>query len=184
MRKGLLIFISLFFVTITLNAQEKYITKTGHVWFFSHAQLEDIEAHTLQGVSILVPSTGKIEAVIKMMSFEFSNATMQEHFNSNYMESATYPTAKFVGTIVNLNDVNFKKDGVYNATVEGDLTIHGVTKKVNANGTVETKNDKIMVKSKFNLKPKDYNITIESRFVNNIAEILDVNVDMTYELKK
>ena len=177
--------ISLFIVMLwNLEAQDKYMCKTGHVWFFSHAKIEDIEAHSHQAISVLVPSTGKIEIVIKPMSFEFKNATMQEHFNSNYMESSKFPTEKFVGTITNLSDINFSKDGTYNANVEGDMTIHNKTQKVKSSGTIEVKNGKILAKSKFNLNPKDYNIIIESRLSDNIAEVLDINVNMEYELKK
>jgi polyisoprenoid-binding protein YceI len=183
--KKIVVFSLMCIVTsFAMHAQDKYLTKTGHVWFYSHAKIEDFEGHTHEAVSIMVPSTGKIEIALKMMSFEFRNATMQEHFNSNYMESAKFPTAKFTGNITNLSDVNFGKDGTYNATVEGEMMMHGVTQKVNTTGTIEIKDGKIITKSKFNLKPKDYGLVIESRFSDNIAEVLEINVDMTYELKK
>jgi len=184
MKKSAILTLMMLLSTFFMFAQDKYICKTGHVWFFSHAKIEDIEAHTHEAVSILVPSTGKIEFAIKMMSFEFRNATMQEHFNSNYMESATYPTAKFSGMITNLTEINFSKDGLYNATVEGDMTIHGATQKIKTTGSIEIKEGKISAKSKFQVKPKDYNIIIESRLADNIAEVLDVNVEMLYEVKK
>lgn len=163
-----------------MYAQDKLVTKTGHIWFYSHAPMEDITAHSRQVAAIIVLSRGTIAVSIPMMSFEFKKALMQEHFNENYVESAKYPKAKFVGAVTNLSDLNLKKNGIYQTTVEGDLTIHNVTNKIKADGTVEVKDGKYTVKSKFNVAPKDYNIAIESRFSRNIASSIEINVELMF----
>jgi polyisoprenoid-binding protein YceI len=109
---------------------------------------------------------------------------MEEHFNENYMESAKFPKATFKGQIANLKDINFTKDGVYNATIEGDLTIHGVTKHITQKGTVEVAKGKIIAKAKFGVKPEDYNIIIPALVKEKIANPLDVSVDITYDPMK
>jgi hypothetical protein len=174
------IFLSLFLVSLitSLNAQDKKMTKTGHLWFFSHTSMEDIEAHSHQAVAILIPAKGTIAIEVSMLSFEFKKTLMQEHFNENYMESAKYPKAKFIGSITNLSSIDFSKNGTYNAIVEGTLTIHNVPQKIKADGTIEIKDGKISIKSKFVVAPKDYNIVIESRFAQNIASSIEVNVDL------
>ena len=65
---------------------------------------------------------------VLMKSFEFKRALMQEHFNENYVESDKYPDAMFKGKVTNLKSIDFNKDGVYPAEVEGDLTMHGTIK--------------------------------------------------------
>ncbi len=171
--------IMLFSFGLVLNAQDKKMTKTGHLWFFSHTTLEDIEAHSHQAVAILIPAKGSLAIEVSMLSFEFPKALMQEHFNENYMESAKYPKSKFLGSITNLSSIDFTKNGTYNATVEGTMTIHNVSQKIKAEGTIEVKDGKITLKSKFKVAPKDYNIVVESRFSNNIASSIEVNVDLT-----
>ena len=161
-------------------AQDKLITKTGHIWFYSHAPLEDIEAHSRQAAAIIITAKGTIAVMIPIMSFEFKKTLMQEHFNENYMESAKYPKATFTGSINNLSEINSKKNGIYKTVVEGDLTIRNVTKHIKAEGTVEVKDGKCNVKSKFNILLKDYNISVESRFSKNIATIIEVNVDLNF----
>jgi polyisoprenoid-binding protein YceI len=173
-----LIAVLLLFGTL-IYAQDKKTTKTGHLWFFSHTSVEDIEAHSHQAVAILLPSKGELAIEVSMLTFEFKKTLMQEHFNENYVESAKYPKSKFLGTIKNLSSIDFSKDGTYKATVEGTLTIHNVSQKISADGSVEVKNGKITLKSKFVVAPKDYNIAIESRFANNIASTIEVNVDLT-----
>lgn len=105
---------------------------------------------------------------------------MEEHFNENYLESDKFPKSTFTGKIVNLSDINFSKPGTYNANVEGDITIHGVTKKVTAKGTIEVVDGGINATSKFNIAPEDYNITIPSVVRNNIAKIVEVTVTTRY----
>ena len=105
---------------------------------------------------------------------------MEEHFNENYMESDKIPKSTFTGKIVNIKDVNFSSAGTYNVTVEGDLSIHGVTKKVTAKGTLEIVDGGINATSKFNIEPEEYNITIPSVVRNNIAKVVEVTVAMKY----
>jgi polyisoprenoid-binding protein YceI len=143
--------------------------------------MEKIEAINNQVNSALDVSTGDFVFKVLIKSFEFEKALMQEHFNENYMESGKYPNATFSGKISNYKDINFGKDGSYSATVEGNLTMHGVTKKVTEKGTIEVKGDKIIAKSTFNIKPKDYNISIPGAVVAKIAEYIQVNVDATLE---
>jgi polyisoprenoid-binding protein YceI len=112
--------------------------------------------------------------------FEFKRALMQEHFNENYLESDKIPKAGFKGKITNLASVDFTKDGIYPVEVSGDLTIHGVTKKITAKGTIEIKGKVVTVKSKFEVVPKDYNIQIPSLVENKIAKEVDVNIDTSY----
>ena len=64
-----------------------------------------------------------------MKSFEFKKKLMQEHFNENYVESDTYPNSTFKGKITNMDDVDLDTNGKYKVNVEGELTIHGVTKE-------------------------------------------------------
>lgn len=161
-------------------AQEKLITKTGHIRFYSHTPLEDIEAHSHQAAAVIMTEKGTIDVMIPIMSFQFKKALMQEHFNENYMESAKYPKATFTGRVNNLSEINPKKNGIYKTTVEGNLTIHNVMKRIKADGTVEVKDGKYNVKSKFYVLLKDYNIAVESRLSNKIASIIEVNVDLNF----
>lgn len=166
---------------LTAFAPEKLVTKNGHVWFYSRAPLEDIEAHSRQAAAVINTQKGTIAVAIPIMSFEFKKTLMQEHFNENYMESAKYPTAKFTGAVNNLSEIDLKKNGIYKTTVEGDLTIRNVTRQIKADGTVEVKDGKFNVKSKFNIDLKDYNITVEKRLANNIAPTIEINIDLNFQ---
>src|SRR4030095_12312503 len=103
---------------------QNYITRNGNVSFYSHTPLEDIKAQNNEAVSVLNPASGDIEFKVAIKSFHFPKTAMEEHFNDDdYMASEKYPKAGFKGKIPNISSVNFSKDGVYNVSVAGDLTI-------------------------------------------------------------
>ena len=84
---------------------------------------------------------------------------MQEHFNgAQWMDSDKFPTATFKGTITNLSAVKFTTDGTYSATVEGDLTLHGVTQKITAPATITVSSKKVSASSDFTIKLADYGV--------------------------
>ena len=172
----LLILSGLFF---TANAQ-KYMTKNGFVGFYGHTPMEDIKADNNQVASILDISTGELVFQALIKSFHFERALMEEHFNENYMESDKIPKADFKGKIANLASVDFKKNGVYDVTVEGDLKIHDVTNKISVKGTVEIFAGGINANSKFNVVPEDYKINIPGVVREKIAKSLEITVAMKY----
>jgi hypothetical protein len=170
-----------FFLGLFLNANaQKYITKNGYIGFYSHTPIEDIKADNNQVASVLDTSTGDMVFQVLIRSFHFVKTLMEEHFNENFLESDKFPKSTFTGKIVNLKDINFSNAGKYDATVEGDMTIHGVTKKVTTKGTIEISEGAINASSKFTIAPEDYNITIPSVVRNNIAKIVEVTVEMKY----
>ncbi len=83
---------------------------------------------------------------------------MEEDFNENYMESDKYPRSSFKGIIININKIDFTKDGNFRVTVKGDLTIHGVTKSIMANGVITISKGTISANSSFSVLVKDYGI--------------------------
>lgn len=173
----------IFIISSSAIQAQKYITKNGHIKFYSETPVETIEADNNQVNSALDIQTGDLVFKVLVKSFQFEKALMQEHFNENYLESDKFPNSTFQGKVINLSAIDFTKEGTYEATIEGDLTIHGVTRKINEKGTFTVKaGDKVHGNSKFNVKPADYAIKIPGTVVKNIAETIEVTVDV--ELSK
>ena len=158
----------------------KYITNNGKVSFFSTTPVENIDATNSKVTSILDTDNGDIVFSMQITDFIFKKSLMQTHFNENYMESEKYPKSTFKGKITNLSQIKFDTKGTYNATIEGDLTIHNVTKTVTVTGTMEVQDGKILAKAKFPVKLADYKIEIPKLVFQKIAETVDVTVDLAY----
>jgi polyisoprenoid-binding protein YceI len=169
------------FIIVSATFGQKYVTKNGHIKFYSETPVETIEAHNRQVNSALDIATGDFVFKVLIKSFEFEKALMQEHFNENYLESDKFPDATFTGKITNLNSIDFAKDGKYEAEVEGFLKIHGETKKVNEKGTFEVSVGKIFGKAVFMVHIADYKVKIPNTVINNIAEDVEVTVDIGLE---
>ena len=161
----------------SVQAQDKYFTKSGKISFFSKSSLENIEAHNKSITCVLDTKSGALQFAVLMKGFEFEKALMQEHFNENYVESHKFPKAEFKGTVVNNNEIDYSKDGTYKAKVKGKLTLHGETKDVETNGTITVKGGKIDADASFNVLLADYNITIPSVVKDNISKSINITVD-------
>jgi polyisoprenoid-binding protein YceI len=96
------------------------------------------------------------------------------------MESDKFPDAKFIGKIN--ENIDWKKDGTYNVTVSGKLTMHGVDKDRSIPGTITIKGGVVSVISQFDVGCKEHNIQIPSVVSEKIAEFVKVKVSGNYSL--
>lgn len=163
----------------SIEAQKIYSTKTGKISFFSSTPIQDIEAKTSE-VESKMAANGQMAFTLLIKGFQFENQKMEDDFNEDYMESTKYPKANFKGNITNISEIDLSKNGTYPAKVKGSLTIHGVTKDITSDGTIEVKGPKVIAKSKFNIAVKDFNIggaLIGKKIANTVA----INIDCEYE---
>lgn len=163
----------------TIIAQ-KAMTRTGEVKFeASMPAVEEVAATNNTVSAVLEKETGNFAALVLIKSFKFKAPLMEEHFNENYMESSKFPKATFKGTIAKFDASKLTvTKTAYD--VEGDLTIHGVTKKVKTKIVlVLLSSGKIGATSDFKVKPQDYGIEIPNLVKSKIAENIDVTFNFT-----
>lgn len=161
---------------------QDYLTRNGKISFHSSTPIEDIDAVNNEVLSSLNTATGQFDFRVAILGFKFEAVDMQKHFNGDtYMNSAKYPRASFSGKVTDLSKVDFKKDGTYNVTVQGNLTIKDVTKPVIANGTITVKGGKITAKSEFKIKRAEYNVSGEAIHEKKIGQVITIKVDCTYD---
>lgn len=154
----LLIAMVVLFSANTLNAQKVFSTKTGQILFNASGGIEKIAAINNQVDSKFVDATGQIIFGVLIKGFKFENQLMEDHFNENYMESSQFPKADFKGYIKNIKEIDFSKDGKYPISIEGSLTIHGVSQKVSAIGQLEIAQGKPAITGEFSVKIKDFGV--------------------------
>ena len=148
--------ISALFLINTVDAQKIYSTRNGKISFSAPSD-EDVKAVNNE-VTSRIADNGQMTFSLLIKGFKFKFAEMQDHFNDQYLESTLFPRADFKGTIVNVSDINFSKNGTYKVTVKGDLNMHGIQKNITVNGTVEVKDGKLSVLAQFTAIMKDFNI--------------------------
>ncbi len=173
------------FATISATGQSKLVSSKSHIKFFSTTPAENIEANNTTSVSTINPETGEIVFSVPMQGFEFEKSLMQKHFNGeDFLNTKDFPKAKLTGKIINLDKVNFAADGTYDAHVEGELTIKGVTKPVHEMGKITVKGGKVDASSKFNITLADYGVTFaKGKPSTNVAKTVEVTLQAEYAVQ-
>lgn len=165
----------LFFISIDCYSQQ-YIANDGEITFFSYAPIEDIKAVNKKVSAAFDISNNDIVFQLYISDFNFRKKLMQTHFNENYLESDVFPKANFIGKVFALEEDS--------AIVRGLLTIHGISKEIEANGMFIQNNNTIKISSEFKIKLEDYNVSIPTIVMYKIAEEILVNVVIKLNSKR
>ncbi|MDF2433039.1 MAG: hypothetical protein JWP44_2670 [Mucilaginibacter sp.] len=160
------------------TGQNLYTCKNAHITLFSSALIEDIKAVTYAGASVYNAATGELDFSVPISSFQFDKAFMQQHFNSDYMESDRYPRAVFKGKIQ--ENIEVGNDGSYAVIARGELTVHGISQMRTIEGSLTVKNGVISMTSEFMVNCADHHIDIPQILFYHIAESIKINVEATY----
>lgn len=182
MRLNLILILTIFIWNLTPVNAQFYQTTTAKVRFFSSAPVEDIEAISNEGVSVLNSDNGAISFKVKMRSFKFKKALMQEHFNENYVESEKYPDASFKGE--SIGNIDLESTSPQKIVFKGTFTVHGISKERELPVVITLKdNGKTMaLESQFEVACKDHDIKIPKILWENIAEVIEVSVNADFQI--
>lgn len=186
MKKLMLVFALLSNLSLFAQTGGRYLTQTGEATIFSHTVAEDITARNNTITGVINPATGEVAVLVPVQSFQFEKALMQEHFNSpHFMDSKQFPRITWKGKINNPAAINFQKDGKYQVNLSGEITIKGITRPLDAPATVEVKQGKVSVHTRFVVhdigafgigKPKGSK-------KNNVADDIEVGYQADYQLQ-
>jgi len=169
--------IKIFLLLICFNSSaQQYIGNNGSISFFSEAPMEDISAVNNRVSAVFDATSNDLVFQLRISDFVFPKALMQEHFNENYLESDIYPSAIFIGRLVNISNSK--------ATVQGDLTIHGKTNKIKVDGVIKQDEQRVNIEAEFMVKLEDYDIKIPRIVMYKIAERIDIKVNIELEVIK
>lgn len=173
----------LLIVATSFGQTTKLVSSKTHIKFYSHTPVEDIQANNYASVSTIDQTSGDVVFSVPMQGFEFEKALMQKHFNgANFLDTKPFPKAKFKGKITNIAEIDFSKDGTYNALVEGEMTIKGKTNSIKEKGIITVKGNVVTATSTFNITLADYGIAFEKgKPSTNIAKTIEVTVHAEYK---
>lgn len=160
MKKTILL-LSLVAFTGSIFAQAKKTT-SATVAFDATTALDALpKAENKTVIAEIDTKTGQIGFEAAVKNFTFSNPTIQAHFNEErWLSSDKYPAFTFMGKINDVTKYNFSKNGVYNVTVTGQLTIKDKTNNVTTPATIEVKNGTLIASTNFTIVLADYGVQV------------------------
>lgn len=170
-----IIIVVFFLFNFSFANSQKLVTRNGEIKFeASMPTFEEISGTNTTASSVFDKTTGEIAVLVLIKGFKFKSPLMEEHFNENYLESDKFPKATFKGKVLNFDAS--KNSGTYD--VEGDLFIHGVTKRIRTKLTYSSINKMACI---FSVKPQDYGIEIPSLVKNKIAQ--NIRIILNFDLQ-
>lgn len=176
----LTLLISIVLCTSFKEPYNVFNVQKGFVSFRSDAPLELINPSSTEMNGIVETDKKEFAFSVNIKSFTgFNSAIQKEHFNENYLESNKFPTATFVGKII--EDINFTKNSTVNIRAKGILTIHGVQQERIIKSDITIHNGIISIKSNFTVLLADHNIPIPKVVHEKLAS--EIKVEVNGELK-
>lgn len=179
--KKTILFLSLVAMTGTVMAQKS--TTTSAVVAFDATTPKDKlpKAENKTVIASLDKTTGAILFEAAVNNFAFSNPGIQDHFNGEkWLNSAAFPKFTFTGKIDKLSEVKFNKNGTYQVTVTGNLTIKGIAKPITAPATVTVKDGTVAASSSFSIKLSDYGISGQPISSGKVASEPKITVSASF----
>jgi hypothetical protein len=175
-----IIVIALCLLTGTLVYSQKKLTRSGEIKFEATTSFEEIAGKNSTVSCILDETNGNFVVLVLVKGFKFKSPLMEEHFNENYLESSKFPKSTFKGKIL---DFDASKLSATKSAfdLEGDLMIHGVTKKIKTKIYLVVNAGKMNAITTFSVKPPDYGIEIPNLVKDKIAENVKLQINFTLE---
>lgn len=174
------LFVSLLALASLHGAAQQFMTRAGHVHFFSETTMENIEAENAQMSGLLDAVTGGFAFQVQMRAFHFEKTLMEEHFNENYVESETHPKATFLGAIENW-DAGWNDGEPHDVVAKGTFEFHGVKQDRSIGGTLTWNGNAWLVEARFPVALEDHRIEVPAVVKDNIAPVIDVDVRATLD---
>lgn len=169
----LLKYLLLAVILLSINSIQAQVLSFDHggVEFYTSSIMSDIDALSEDVDVKLDLQSGDVEISIPIETFEFEYELMQEHFIEEYMESEKFPLATFKGKITQDLSGEFEAMAI---DVSGDLTIHGVTKAIQFKANISKNMDYTIVKCKFPIVFKDFNVKEPAILSKSVAKDVEV----------
>ncbi|MBV71429.1 MAG: hypothetical protein CMH52_08760 [Myxococcales bacterium] len=167
-------------------AQPTAIKFQGNIQFISDAPMERIEG--------TAPATGEFnidkqslasisgKASVSVAGMKTGNDKRDEHLRSDsWLDAKQFPEITFTIKSASPNG-DLKKNGDVSAgtvTLNGDLSLHGVTKSISTKADVKWKGDKYKITSKFQVKLADFKVEGASGIVGSkVGKTIDISVSL------
>ncbi len=164
----------------TQAQSQLYRSDQGHVSFVSEAPLELIKAESDELRGIINPTENTFAFSVDIRSFlGFNSALQRTHFNENYLESEKYPTASFLGKII--EEIDWASPGEKEIRAKGILTIHGKAHERIIRSEMWLAEGELSIQASFTIPLRDHDITIPKIVVQKISELISVEVQMKME---
>lgn len=155
-------------------AAQRFYTEAGTVTFTSRVPL-----HTFTGTSDRL--VGLVDLDSSTVDFYVDLATLDTGIGKRdrdmreTLEVEAYPFAEFFGRLASPFDA--ADPAAQPVRVRGDFTLHGVTRPIEVEGTLQREDDGLRVRAAWTLRLDDYAIEPPSLLIVKVDEVQAIEID-------
>ena len=162
---------------------QKKTTTSAIITFDATTKIDALpKAENKTAIAAIDLKKGDVAFEVTIKNFAFTNPRIQEHFNGvSWMDSDKFPTATFKGKIINSVETKLRKNGTYSVPVEGELTIHGITKPIKTTAVINVYGKKINAKTDFQIKLDDYKINGGAIAAGKVSKEPTITVNASFK---
>jgi polyisoprenoid-binding protein YceI len=154
---------------------QSFFSDEGHVEFTSNVPLHSFTGESEQLTGRLDLAENTVDFYVDLSTLDTGNGKRDKDMRST-LETEEFPFAEFFGSFVSLPDPEGPSS--QDVEVEGEFTIHGVTRMVRVPGTVTFTAEGVRVKASWTLQLDDYDIEPPRLLIFKVDEEQVVSIDM------
>ena len=169
---GLFLFGMMLVLPISVLGQS-FMTKSGHAKFNSSVPL-----HSFSGISDHL--VGKITLPDSTIDFYVDVNTLETGINKrdrdmlSTLEAEQFPFAEFYGKLV--SDFDPTHHNPQKVVAKGEFTIHGVSKQITVDGTLQKTAEGLKVQASWTINMKDYKIKPPGILFYRVNEQIKISI--------
>lgn len=164
----------IFLAVPALIQAQAFKTEQGHAEFHSEVPLHSFTGSSDRLIGLIDLDDSTVDFYLDLETLETGNGKRDKDMRST-LETEEYPFAEFFGELVS----NFDPDdsSPQPAKVRGEFKIHGVTKEVEIDGTLQNTPEGLKVEAAWTLNLEDYDIEPPGILFYRVDEKQDIEIE-------
>jgi hypothetical protein len=182
--KKILLVAAAVILTINFIGAQTYKTRDAIITFNPNKDQshKDYAAESKEATAILKVETAEVALLVPMKTFHFNNALLEEHFNENYLNTDKIPNASYKGKLIGFTKDMLAKDGTYNLSSEGQITLHGTSNAFKSTVKLEVKGKTATFYCNFKIQAEAYKIDIPGIVKPKLADETPIQTIIKFQL--
>ncbi|MEQ8525479.1 YceI family protein [Gracilimonas sp.] len=140
---------------ISLATAQSYMTEEGRAVFHSEVPLHSFSGNSDNLTGLINLDNNKVDFYIDLTTLQ-TGIKKRDRDMKETLETEKFPFAEFFGTLT--SDFNPDTTAEQPVSVEGEFKIHGISREVAIEGTMQMKPEGLLVKASWVLRLEDYEI--------------------------
>lgn len=164
----------LIILTTTVVQAQVYKTESGHAEFQSSVPLHSFTGTSDHLVGKINLASGVVDFYLDLTTLDTGNDKRDKDMRET-LNTDAYPFAEFYGKLVSPFDTTSRQP--QKVTVQGDFTIHNVTRQVTITGTLRKTGEGLQLKADWVLNMTDYDIEPPGILFYRVDEEIDISIN-------